>query len=161
MHSIIKFACLTLGFGLIVACDPGEAATARSAELSSFCGGIAGIECPKGEVCVDDPNDDCDPNNGGADCGGFCEAPSSFCGGIAGIECPKGEVCVDDPNDDCDPEHGGADCGGVCEPEGDKCDIPGRKYVTHDPQECMLVKFACPKGWSMFSDDCGCGCEKN
>lgn len=119
MHSIYKIACFSLGFGLITACDPGEAATPRKAELSSFCGGIAGIECPKGEVCADDPNDDCDPNNGGAD------------------------------------------CGGICEPEGDKCDDPGRKYVSHDPQECMLVKFACPKGWSMFIDDCGCGCEEN
>ena len=37
-----------------------------------FCGGIAGILCPKGFVCVDDPRDDCDPRHGGADCSGIC-----------------------------------------------------------------------------------------
>lgn len=36
------------------------------------CGGIAGIQCPAGQKCVDNPNDNCDPSNGGADCGGIC-----------------------------------------------------------------------------------------
>jgi hypothetical protein len=38
------------------------------------CGGIAGIRCPGEKVCVDDPNDNCDPEQGGADCPGICEA---------------------------------------------------------------------------------------
>lgn len=38
-----------------------------------FCGGIAAIQCPEGYSCVDDPTDNCDPNNGGADCGGICQ----------------------------------------------------------------------------------------
>ncbi|HYQ30326.1 MAG TPA: hypothetical protein VER04_24015 [Polyangiaceae bacterium] len=82
----------------------------------AFCGGIAGIPCPKGQTCVDDPSDDCDPQSGGADCGGMCvTAPEpAFCGGIAGIPCPNGQECSDDPNDDCDPKNGGADCGGIC-----------------------------------------------
>ncbi|KAJ4307633.1 hypothetical protein N0V84_012595 [Fusarium piperis] len=29
------------------------------------CRGIAGLECPKGLWCYDDPSDDCDPENGG------------------------------------------------------------------------------------------------
>lgn len=37
-----------------------------------FCGGIAVIPCPAGKQCVDDPSDDCDPQKGGADCGGIC-----------------------------------------------------------------------------------------
>lgn len=37
------------------------------------CGGIAGIQCDSGEICVDDPTDNCDPNNGGADCMGTCK----------------------------------------------------------------------------------------
>lgn len=38
------------------------------------CGGIAGIPCPGGKTCVDNPADDCDPKRGGADCPGICEA---------------------------------------------------------------------------------------
>lgn len=37
-----------------------------------FCGGIAAFECPKGMTCYDDPQDECDPRAGGADCGGIC-----------------------------------------------------------------------------------------
>ena len=38
------------------------------------CGGIAGIQCPGGQVCVDDPADTCDPSHGGRDCSGICVA---------------------------------------------------------------------------------------
>jgi hypothetical protein len=38
------------------------------------CGGIANLQCPGGQKCVDNPNDNCDPSNGGADCGGICVA---------------------------------------------------------------------------------------
>jgi hypothetical protein len=41
-------------------------------EEKKFCGGFAGLECPGGGTCVDDPSDDCDPMHGGADCGGIC-----------------------------------------------------------------------------------------
>ena len=37
-----------------------------------FCGGIAGIPCPEGYTCVDNPCDSCNPKTGGADCGGLC-----------------------------------------------------------------------------------------
>lgn len=36
------------------------------------CGGFAGTQCPKGLFCYDVPDDKCDPDNGGADCGGIC-----------------------------------------------------------------------------------------
>ena len=38
------------------------------------CGGFAGLLCPEGLICVDDPSDDCDPARGGADCIGVCVA---------------------------------------------------------------------------------------
>jgi hypothetical protein len=41
-----------------------------------MCGGFAGFKCPrKGEVCHDDPRDDCDAKAGGADCAGLCVIP--------------------------------------------------------------------------------------
>ncbi|HYD48454.1 MAG TPA: hypothetical protein VEB21_08910, partial [Terriglobales bacterium] len=59
-----------------------------------FCGGIAGIPCRDGFECIDDPADDCDPNAGGADCGGVCvpreQAPPQCSGDAdcAGIFAP-------------------------------------------------------------------------
>ena len=82
----------------------------------AFCGGIVGIECPRrNQICVDDPCDDCDPAQGGADCGGICVNPrrAPACEGIAGFVCPSRLTCVDDPRDDCIPGQG-ADCGGLC-----------------------------------------------
>jgi hypothetical protein len=53
--------------GCGMACDmPGICVT------PTFCGGFAGLRCRDGKICVDDPRDDCDPMNGGADCGGIC-----------------------------------------------------------------------------------------
>jgi hypothetical protein len=37
-----------------------------------FCGGFANFKCTGGLRCIDDPRDSCDPNHGGADCGGIC-----------------------------------------------------------------------------------------
>jgi len=50
-----------------------------------FCAGVAGIECPPGVglTCADDPNDDCDPATGGADCGGICIEVINGGGGAA------------------------------------------------------------------------------
>ena len=39
------------------------------------CGGFTGKQCSGvNDVCVDDPNDSCDPAHGGADCGGICQS---------------------------------------------------------------------------------------
>jgi hypothetical protein len=68
------------------------------------CGGIAARECPGIGSCVDDPNDSCDPRNGGADCGGRCacnarprcragqkfDASPSVCACIGGDEAGSG-----------------------------------------------------------------------
>lgn len=55
----------------LAACTPGGGGS-TSPEEAAFCGGIAGIQCPNGYTCVDDPTDTCDPKSGGADCGGIC-----------------------------------------------------------------------------------------
>ncbi|MCI5145252.1 MAG: proteinase inhibitor, partial [Candidatus Electrothrix sp. AR3] len=59
-------ACTAASAGVSVDHE-GECATAKA------CGGIAGMNCPEGQVCVDDPTDDCDPFKNGADCSGICE----------------------------------------------------------------------------------------
>lgn len=59
---------------------------------AAFCGGIANIPCPTGESCIDDPSDDCDPQQGGADCGGICVGATNPC---AAVLCEVGTQCID------------------------------------------------------------------
>ncbi len=66
------FSCIDNPYveGCGLACDrPGICVNLDKAQ---FCGGFAGFQCKNGLLCVDDPRDDCDPQNGGADCGGVC-----------------------------------------------------------------------------------------
>lgn len=61
-------ACKASGSGCgweIIECPPSDEPIQ--------CGGFTARPCPDGLTCVDDPNDSCDPNNGGADCGGVCQ----------------------------------------------------------------------------------------
>ena len=72
---------LRVGIGVLVlvACAVGVAGLMAPATSGAgggggkFCGGFAGVPCPEGFVCVDDPRDNCDPNQGGADCAGYCK----------------------------------------------------------------------------------------
>ena len=82
------------------------------------CGGIAGLPCPGMAECVDDPTDGCDPQTGGADCGGLCVCNK-------GVLCAKGmmwngapSVCA------CVPAAGdgaGPACGKTTCPAGQQC----------------------------------------
>ena len=57
------------------------------ADAPQFCGGIAAFQCASGYVCIDNPNDGCDPKNGGADCGGICvKAEPNSCAGHCGTQ---------------------------------------------------------------------------
>jgi Somatomedin B domain len=67
-------------------------------DVPQFCGGIAAFPCPAGYVCVDNPNDGCDPQNGGADCGGICVVPApdscvGHCDGQAPEKCWCDSLC--------------------------------------------------------------------
>ena len=53
------------------------------------CGGITGASCnSRSHVCIDNPDDNCDPAKGGADCSGCCVF--DLC---QKTECHKGDVC--------------------------------------------------------------------
>ena len=54
-------------------CEVVDGAGVCTPPAPPFCGGFAGFACNGSAQCVDDPSDDCDPENGGADCGGVCE----------------------------------------------------------------------------------------
>src|SRR5262245_6214199 len=99
--SALATALLVLG---IVALFSGSSPTLADPPGSggAFCGGIAGIPCPSGCVCVDDPRDDCNPKRGGADCSGICRpAPNS----PPGTDCSGGgsESIADGSYATCDP----------------------------------------------------------
>lgn len=135
----------------------------------SFCGGFAAISCPEGLVCVDDPNDTCDPNQGGADCGGICvrekKPPKPRCD----YNDPTLSYVSRDPNecaailfvcaDGATPFFNECGCG--CQQTGSSCryDDPNRRYVSRDPEQCATLRFVCESGESAFFDSCGCGCE--
>lgn len=42
----------------------------------------------------------------------------------------------------------------MCNPAAE----PQRNYVG-TPQQCMVIRYTCPAGQVMFSNNCGCGCE--
>jgi len=134
-----------------------------------FCGGFAAIPCPEGLVCVDDPNDSCDPNQGGADCGGICVDPYGQKKPKCDDEDPNLSYVSRDPNEcpallfKC-PEGSTAffnDCGCGCQTTTRACNYedPNRRYVSQDPDRCAAIRFFCNEGESAFFDDCGCGCE--
>ncbi len=56
------------------------------------CAGIANIQCPAGQGCVDDPSDSCDPANAGADCSGVCVKGVPGDCRLSG--CDSGKNCV-------------------------------------------------------------------
>ena len=64
----LRIATLFLGL-LLIGCDKKK----DEEPSGQVCGGIAAVQCPAGQTCVDDPADTCDPKKGGADCSGICK----------------------------------------------------------------------------------------
>jgi hypothetical protein len=108
---------------------PGSCAPADAPQK---CGGIAGLACPAGQTCVDDPTDSCDPAKGGADCIGICQTKTC----IQNVLCVMGShfdrtacKCVPDtttPTDSCGGCAAGTYCtycwsGYACIPNGALC----------------------------------------
>ena len=81
-----------------------------SAQVSTpggMCGGLAGLPCPEGFACIEDPSDSCDPATGGADCSGVC-LPIDDHNPCAAILCIEGTTCC-------------PQCGGTCIPDYIPC----------------------------------------
>lgn len=135
------FAAMVLG-GCSVA-EPGGGGT------GPFCGGIAGIECPGAGTCVDDPGDDCDPNQGGADCGGICQ-------------CNALGLCVDGLVWDSNPEVCGCGpagpnpCAAVLCPVNSTCEVQGDEGVCvpiGQGEDCGPT--VCDAGMVCCNESCG------
>jgi hypothetical protein len=126
------------------------------------CGGIAGLPCPQGTTCVDDPTDDCNPLKGGSDCIGVCkctgcEGQGQQCGGTAGLPCPQGSTCVDDPTDNCDPLKGGFDCIGVCKCTGSSGSSGSSDSVLIDTGSAAATATATEAASNVVPFPGGCG----
>jgi hypothetical protein len=106
-----------------VSCCPPNAPCTPDAPPCARCGGLAGLACPAGSMCVDDPTDNCDPAVG-ADCQGVCvpERPKQC---TKDADCPALGVpcflCADGstacPRSFC--------AGGVCNATFNQCSMPG------------------------------------
>lgn len=122
--------------------DGCEICSCADAPDDTFCGGFAGLPCPDGKICVDDPNDSCDPQNGGADCGGICvDEPTptntceNKCGGPAEDKsCYCDEACTS--YQDCCEDYD-AFCGEERTPASGACVKNGGETCTTDA-DCMV-----------------------
>ena len=107
-----------------------------------WCGGITGKPCPAGYDCIDDPGDDCDPNTGGADCGGICVRSIDQPNPCAAMLCQE--------NTDCCPN-----CGGMCVPVGTTCSDDLCQGEPGPPSEEFCGTRFCAHGEYCCNPYCG------
>jgi hypothetical protein len=104
---------------------------------SPTCGGFAGFTCPGDGTCNDDPRDDCDPQNGGADCSGLCSCAAEG-------RCADGQVWNASPKV-CACESvktaAGGDCGGNTCKDGEYCCNPSCGICA--PMDGFCTQQAC------------------
>lgn len=81
-------------------------------------------------------------------------------------DCAEGRYCTTEDgvcNSPCRPNQVCAQvCTGTCRKDKrpPSCgDDPTKTYVSHDPGQCALIRFACAENQTPFSDECGCGCQ--
>lgn len=117
----------------------GEATCTPNAPSGPLCGGFGGFACPGSGVCVDDTSDDCDPDDGGADCGGVCECNvRALCiQGFAFDESPG--VCACRPAPELDP------CAVVRCRDGHECVVEDGSAICR-PTENPCAAASCAVG---------------
>jgi hypothetical protein len=120
-----------------------------------FCGGFAGIACPGAGSCVDDPSDDCDPERGGADCGGLCECNAlALCVGGTVFDASP-DVCA------CVPAEPAPDaCAGVRCRAGTHCEVVGGDAAAcvadEAPNPCAAVLCPAPSTCDVVNGEAVC-----
>ncbi|HEU4577700.1 MAG TPA: hypothetical protein VFS67_05570 [Polyangiaceae bacterium] len=154
-------------------------------EPAPFCGGFAGIACPGSGTCVDDPSDDCDPERGGADCGGICEcnvralcvrglafdASPDVCACVpeeppvdacASVRCRAGTHCeVIDDRAQCIVDEQVNPCAAVLCPAPSTCEVVGGQGVCTPIETTFcggIAAFPCP-GSGTCVDNPNDGCD--
>ena len=130
---------------------------------NEVCGGFAGFSCDcicedgSSPLCVDDPNDSCDPANGGADCLGLCQCGAPQVSGTCSEnsdECPRGTFCNYSPTRgyECkDYVELGSKCGGkrpageemLCNPNVAYCFDPFNCIITDQQGTCAAFHGSC------------------
>lgn len=117
-----------------------------------FCGGIAAFPCPGNGKCVDNPDDDCDPNNGGADCGGVCTC-------IENQLCVQGKVWDNSPDVCACVDAGGVGDDNPCVttlcPQGTRCDLQNGGPVCVSDGTLACGKNTCGEGQVCCNASCG------
>lgn len=144
-------ACATVRCAVGTICEVQPDGTAACVANGPFCGGIAAFPCPGAGLCVDDPTDECDPNMGGADCGGVCACTSiGLCvDGFVWDESP--EVCG------CVPV-GGADvhpCAAVLCPVDTTCELQNGEAVCVPADNQQCGNATCDAGQVCCNWSCG------
>jgi hypothetical protein len=137
----------------LAACRPVDEAPDPA---SVSCAGFSGKACPGGGRCADDPNDDCDPLHGGADCAGLCSC-------IETALCIQGDVFDSSPSVcACVPAPVADPCAAVRCKAGSHCDADGgAAQCLPDPTSVScggIAAFPCPGGGTCV-DAPGDGCD--
>jgi len=116
-----------------------------------FCGGIGGLPCPDGFVCVLDGSY--------PDAGGSCQPAACTYEGqdyLPGDSFPALDGC----NTCSCTDSGMVACtkmACVCNPAAEWW----RHYVATDVNTCAVMKYSCQPKTQHFSNECGCGCEQD
>lgn len=105
------------------------------------CGGFAGFTCSPGSLCIDDPTDNCDPENNGSDCIGIC---LPLCD--TSTPCPSGDLQCEAFPGGCDAARM-EDCVGVCVQR----ESPPFPFCQGDDGVACKAGYACMEE---LRDDC-------
>ncbi len=144
-------ACAAVRCAAGTVCEVQPDGTAACVPNGTFCGGIAGFVCAGEGECVDDPTDDCDPNMGGADCGGLCvcNAIGLCVDGFVWDESPEVCGCVPVDGGDVNP------CAYTLCPINTTCELQNGEAVCvpADAQQCGNA--TCDAGQVCCNWSCG------